>query len=62
VSRTEFDKLKAELEAVKKLLAAAKIYDEETNQPDCEDPDKVAIFKALAKLVGVDLNDIFPGA
>jgi 3-mercaptopyruvate sulfurtransferase SseA len=62
VTKKEFQALKKEVEALKKLLKAAKIYDEETGQKDCEQGDKVAILKAVAKLAGVDLKDIFPDA
>lgn len=58
-TRAEFDALKNELESLKKLLRAAKIYDEETGQPDCEDAEKVALFKRLAKLCDVDLSEVF---
>lgn len=58
-TREEFDALKAELESLKKLLVAAKQYDTETGQPDCEDADKIALFKKLAKMVGVDLESVF---
>jgi hypothetical protein len=59
VSRQEFDALKAEVESLKKLLRAAKIYDEETGQPDCEMDDKVALIKKIAEFVGVDMKDVF---
>lgn len=59
VTKVEFDALKAELESLKKLLKAAKIYDEETGQADCEVEEKVALIKRLAELVDVDLSDIF---
>ena len=59
ITRAEFDALKAELESFKKLLIAAKIYDEEIGQPGCESADKVALFKTLAKLLNVDLSDVF---
>jgi hypothetical protein len=58
-TRQELDKLKAELEALKKLLKAAKLYDEETGQKDCEVEEKVALIKRLAELVDVDLEDLF---
>jgi hypothetical protein len=57
-SRAEFDALKQEVEVLRKLLTAAKDYDKITNQPDCEKPEKVALVKRIAELVGVDLNDI----
>ena len=59
VTREEFDGLKAELESLKKLLAAAKQYDTETGQKDCEEADKIALFKKLAEIVGVDLSEVF---
>jgi hypothetical protein len=36
VDRTEFESLKQEVEELKKLLKAAKAYDEATGQPNCE--------------------------
>lgn len=60
VSRAEFDAMKAELEAIKKLLLAAKQYDKETGQPDCEDADKIALFRKLAQVLKVDISAVFP--
>lgn len=62
ISRVEFDLLKAELESIKKLLSAAKIYDTETGQKDCEEADKIALFRQLGKLLGVDMAEVFPEA
>jgi hypothetical protein len=59
-SREEFDALRREMEALKELLKAAKKYDEQTGQPDCEQEDKIALLKRLAELVGVDLSEVFP--
>lgn len=58
VTRAEFDKLKAEVEEMKELLRAAKRIDEITNQPDCENADKLAVLRKVAELVGVDLTDV----
>jgi hypothetical protein len=58
-TRAEFDELKREIQELKKLLKAAKMYDTVTGQPDCELEDKVALVKKLAELVGVDLEDVF---
>lgn len=60
VSRAEFDKLRKEVEELKELLKAAKRYDEATGQPDCEVAEKVDLIKRIAKLVGVDMEDVFP--
>lgn len=59
VSRADFDKLKREVEELKKLLVAAKAYDEATGQPDCEMEEKVDLIKRVAEAVGVDLEDVF---
>ncbi len=61
-SQYEFDQLKQEVEALKELLKAAKIYDEATNQKDCEMEEKVALLRRVAEMVGVDLSEIFPRA
>lgn len=59
VSKEEFDKLKKEVESLKKLLIAAKIYDEETGQKNCEMDEKVELIKKIAELVGVDVSEVF---
>ena len=59
VSIEEFAALKKEVEELKRLLKAAKKFDEETGQPDCHMDDKVDFIKKLAEFVGVDLEDIF---
>lgn len=59
ITRAEFDALKKDVEEMKELLKRAKKYDEETGQPDCEMDEKVALLKQVAKLVGVDLSEIF---
>lgn len=58
VGREEFDALRREIKELRTLLVAAKRYDSETGQPDCESEDKVALLKRLAALVGVDLDDV----
>lgn len=59
-SQEEFDSLRREVEALKKLLQAAKIYDAETGQPDCETDEKIGDLKRIADLLGVDLSDALP--
>lgn len=59
VSQAEFDKLRHEVQELKKLLAAAKAFDAATGQPHCEMDEKVKLIKAIAKMVGVDLADVF---
>lgn len=59
ISQDEFNALKREVKELKKLLEAAKKFDALTGQPDCEMDEKVKLIKAIAKLVGVDLGEIF---
>jgi hypothetical protein len=59
VSRAEFDALRKEVVELKKLLEAAKRFDEATGQPDCEMGEKIAILRKVAEAVGVNLDDVF---
>ena len=59
ITREEFDALKKDVEQMKELLERAKKYDEDNGEPDCEVDDKVAFLKAVAELVGVDLEEVF---
>ena len=59
ITRKEFDELKHEVTELKKLLIAAKKFDEATGQPDCEMADKIAILKKVAEFVGVNLDEVF---
>jgi hypothetical protein len=60
-SQEEIAKLRKEMEELKLLLLAAKRYDEQMGEPDCEMDDKVTLIKKIAKLVGVDMRDVFGG-
>lgn len=59
VSREEFEALKREILDLKALLKKAKKYDEDNGEPKCEMDTKIAFLKAMAKELGVDLDDIF---
>lgn len=59
VTKEEFDSLKKEVEELKKLLLAAKEFDEKTGQKDCEMDEKIEFIKKVADFVGVDLNKVF---
>lgn len=59
-SREEFEALKKEVEELKTLLIAAQKFDQETNQPNCELEEKIALIKKVAEFVGVDFKDVFP--
>jgi hypothetical protein len=58
VSQEEFDKLKQEVKDMKELLKRAKIYDEQNNEPDCEIEGKIALLRDIAKVVGIDLDEV----
>ena len=45
-------------EAMKELLKAAKKFDEATGQPDCEMKEKVDLLRKIAKMVGVDFEEV----
>lgn len=51
--------LRAEVAELKELLLAAKKFDEQTGQPDCEVDEKVEALKRVAELLGVDLSEVF---
>lgn len=57
VPRQEFDALKKEVELLGELLKAAKKYDRETGQPDCEQEDKMKLLRKVAEAVGINLDD-----
>jgi hypothetical protein len=59
VGREEFEALRNEIRELRKLLIAAKEYDQATGDPDCEMDEKVALIKKVADLVGVDISDVF---
>ena len=58
VSRAEFESLKKEVEELKSLLKRAKEYDEKNNEPSCELESKMKILREIAKLVGVNLDEV----
>lgn len=60
VTREEFNELKRQVEEMKKILKVAAEYDARNNEPHCEIEDKVKLLKEIAKLVGVNLDDVFP--
>lgn len=57
-TQEEFDALKKEVADMKEMLRRAKIYDEKNNEPNCEIEDKMKFLRDVAKLVGVDLDDV----
>ena len=61
VTREEFEKLRQEVHEMKELLRKAKIYDEVNNEKDCEMESKMEFLRKVAKLVGVDLDDVLKG-
>jgi hypothetical protein len=59
VSKADFEALRREVQELKKLLIAANEFDKATGQPHCEMDEKVKLIKAIAKMVGVDLSEVF---
>lgn len=60
ITQEQFEALRKEVAELKVLLLAAKKFDDATGQHDCEQEEKVALIKNIAKMVGVDMKDIFP--
>lgn len=58
VTKEEFADLKKEVEALKILLCNAHEFDKQTDQKNCESPDKLALIRWLATALGVDLSDL----
>lgn len=58
VSKREFDELKRQVDEMKALLTRAKEYDARTGQADCEMDEKVDVLRRVARLVGVDLDEV----
>lgn len=58
VSREEFDELKRQVNEMVLLLKRAKMYDEQNNEPHCEMAEKMDLLRKVAKLVGIDLDDV----
>jgi phytoene/squalene synthetase len=58
-TQEEFDDLKKEMQELKELIKAAKKFDENTNQKDCEMEEKIALIKKVANAVGVNFDDVF---
>lgn len=58
ISREEFDELKREVAEMKKLLIRAKEFDKRNNLADCETDDKMDILRRVAKMVGINLDDV----
>lgn len=55
------NQLREEFERLKKELQEARKQDIRDNNPDCHMEDKVTIIKSLAKILGVDMGDVFEG-
>ena len=58
VSRAEFEELQRDVQEMKELLKRAKRYDEEHDQPDCENDEKMAILRKVAEALGIDLEGV----
>ena len=56
--RDELEKLRQEVNEMKELLKAAKRIDELTGQPDCQKDERVAVVRAVAEALGVDLEGL----
>jgi hypothetical protein len=60
IHKSELDKLREEVKELKKLWDSARKYDEANGESECQLEEKVALIKALAKALGVDMSDLVP--
>jgi hypothetical protein len=58
VTKEEFDTLRKDVLELKELLKAAITFDTNVGEPDCEKEEKVELMKAMAKAVGLSLEDL----
>lgn len=58
VPKEEFDALRREVELLRDLLVKSKEYDKKNSEPDCEIDEKMNKLREIAKLVGIDLDDV----
>lgn len=57
----QFEELKKEVLEMKELMKKAVKYDEEHDEPHCENEEKYEILRKIAKLVDVDLSEAIGG-
>lgn len=57
----KYDELRKTVEEMRDLLVKAKLYDERNGEPDCPMEEKVELIRRVARMVGVDLGDVFDG-
>lgn len=58
-SKEDIARLEQSILELKALLLQAIKYDEKLGEPHCEQEDKVKLIKDLAKIVGVDMSEVF---
>ena len=59
ITREEFDQLRRDVLEMKELVKRALKYDQDTGQPDCENEKKIALVRAVAEAVGINVDDVF---
>lgn len=57
-TQQDLDALRREVLEMKELLKRAVEYDKTNNQPHCENEQKLAVLRAVAKSLGVSLDDV----
>lgn len=60
VTREEHEQLRRDMEALRELLKAAQKVDKAQGLADCEMEEKIEFIKAVAELLGVSLEDVWP--
>lgn len=57
-TKQELEILRREIQQLKELLKRAIKYDEQNNEPHCEVDAKIALIKAVAEALGIDLTEV----
>lgn len=61
-TKQEIEEIRRDVAEMKFLIQRAIKYDKAHDEPHCEIEDKVALLRAVAKAVGVNLDDVIPPA
>lgn len=56
VSQEDFDKLRTDVEEIKRQLSEARKIDAAEGNADCGTEEKLALIREVARLIGVDLD------
>lgn len=56
--KSEVERLKRDIKALKALLKAAIEFDKATGQPECQHEDKIRLIRKMAEAADIDISDV----